>query len=266
MNRVLLLTGATANTAVVIAHHFAARGFDLAVTSRDAGRAEAFAKALEDGHGIRAAGYALDVTDADDVARVFAQAHARLGRLDALIPNSVDQAIGKHIFNTTPQALEEALRVNVAGVFLCCQQAARIMRRQKAGGAIVLMGSVQARGGVAGRTLYAATKGAVASLNRALAYELAEFGIRVNNLVAGAIHTPRWDGQSAEETARRRRQYPLGREATMEEVAAAAYFLATEASANMTGSELVMDAGLGACCLPYRPCHAEEEDACESRT
>ena len=59
MNRVLLLTGATANTAVVIAHHFAARGFDLAVTSRDAGRAEAFAKALEDGHEIRAAGYPL---------------------------------------------------------------------------------------------------------------------------------------------------------------------------------------------------------------
>ena len=124
------------------------------------------------------------------------------------------------------------------------------MKRQ-GGGAIVTVGSVQALGAVRGRAVYSMTKAAISSLVKNMAYELGEYGIRANNLVAGAIHSSRWDALSEEECAKRRARYPVGRESTEEEIANGVFFLGTDLSASTTGTDLVIDSGISVCLLPY---------------
>lgn len=88
-------------------------------------------------------------------------------------------------------------------------------------------------------------------LVRHMAYELGQYHIRANNVVAGAVHSCRWDDLSEEEIAARRSRYPAGRESTEEEIANAVWFLASEQSASITGTDLTVDSGLTACLLPY---------------
>jgi len=95
------------------------------------------------------------------------------------------------------------------------------------------------------------TKAALSNLVKYMAYELAPYGIRANNLVAGAIHSRRWEGLTPEELALRRSRYPAGRESTEAEIAAAVYFLASEDAATITGTDMIVDSGLTACLLPY---------------
>jgi len=88
-------------------------------------------------------------------------------------------------------------------------------------------------------------------LVRYMAYELGQYHIRANNVVAGAVRSCRWDDLSEEEIAARRSRYPAGRESTEEEIAAAVWFLASGQSATVTGTDLTVDSGLTACLLPY---------------
>ena len=120
------------------------------------------------------------------------------------------------------------------------------------GGSIVTIGSVQGTGAVPGRTVYAISKAALSMLVKSMAYELGQFGIRVNNIVAGAVHSQRWDGLSEQELASRRSRYPVGRESSEEEIANAVYFLGSEQSASITGTDLTVDSGITACLLPYQ--------------
>ena len=113
------------------------------------------------------------------------------------------------------------------------------------------MGSVQAMGAVRGRTVYSKTKAAISAMVKNLAYELGEYNIRANNLVAGAIHSKRWDVLSEDVKQVRRARYPLGRESTEEEIANAVYFLGSDLSSSMTGTDMVVDSGITSCMLPY---------------
>ena len=140
--------------------------------------------------------------------------------------------------------------VNLKGNFFCCQCAAELMKAQ--GGSIVTMGSVQGTGAVAGRAVYGLTKAALSQLVRSMAFELGQYGIRANNVVAGAIHSTRWEGLSPEELNQRRSKYPAGRESSEEEIANAVYFLGSEQSATVTGTDLTVDSGLSVCLLPYQ--------------
>ena len=123
--------------------------------------------------------------------------------------------------------------------------------KENGGGTIVLIGSIHYKGAVFGRSAYAASKGAIASMVKNLAYEWAEYNIRVNQVVPGAIRTDRWDGLSNEEEKKRRSNWPLGIESTGEDIANAVYFMASDASKTVTGSELTVDSGLTACLLKY---------------
>ena len=86
---------------------------------------------------------------------------------------------------------------------------------------------------------------------RALAYELAEYGIRVNQVVAGAIRTERWDYMTDDEMATRRANWPLGMEATGEDIAKGVYYLASDDSSKVTGTDLTIDSGVLTCLLKY---------------
>ncbi|MBR4864165.1 MAG: SDR family oxidoreductase [Oscillospiraceae bacterium] len=250
MGKVVFITGAVRNSGLAIAEKFAAQGYDLCITSRVAADAEAKATELAAQYGVQAKGYGLDMEDTADIARVFASVEETFGRLDALVCNSAHLGIGQTALSLTPEDFDSVMNVNIRGNFFCCQEAAKRMCKQ-GGGAIVMIGSIHYKGAVHGRMGYAISKGAVASMVHNLAFELAEYGIRVNHLIPGAIRTERWEGISEEETARRRANWPLGMESTGEDIANAVYFLASDQAKTITGAELAVDSGLLTCLLSY---------------
>ena len=246
----VLITGATANTGLAIAKQFAKNGWGVGITSREGQKAEEVAAALSAEFGVPARGYGLELADVKGIRTVFARFEKDFGTLDTFVANAANLGLNFGVMNTDEEAFEDITGVNMRGTFFCCQEAASIMKRQ-GGGAIVTIGSVQALGAVRGRAVYSMTKAAISSLVKNMAYELGEYGIRANNLVAGAIHSTRWDELSEEECAKRRSRYPVGRESTEEEIAGGVFFLGTDLSASTTGTDLVIDSGLSVCLLPY---------------
>ena len=246
----VLITGATVNTGLAIARRFAKEGYGVAVTSRDEKKAKETAEKLSKEFSVPAVGYGLSFADAEEISRVFEDAEKTLGSVDVFVANAANLGIGYGPLNTDEEAFDAIMDVNVKGTFFCCRAAAEIMKKH-GGGSIVTMGSVQGTGAVRGRTVYSMSKAAISLLVKNLAFELGEYGIRANNVVAGAIHSERWDGLSEEELCARRSRYPVGRESTEEEIANAVYFLGSEQSATVTGIDLTVDSGISVCILPY---------------
>ena len=251
MSKVVFITGATKNTGLAIAEKFAENGYNVAITSRRAEDAEKTAAALSEKHGIKAIGYELALQSVDSIKEVFASVRRDFGRLDVFVGNSANLGVDVDILNATEEDFDSVMDVNLKGNFFCAQQSALIMK-ENGGGSIVMIGSVHYSQAIWGRVLYTASKGGLVSLVKSLAIELGEFGIRANTIIAGAIHTERWDVQTPEQTAKRRAQYPVGRESFGEDIANGAFYLGTDLSATVTGTELTIDSGISICLLPYK--------------
>ena len=248
--KVVLITGATKNSGLAMAQRFAAEGYAVCITSRREDDAVTAAAELAKTYSVPTKGYALDLESVEDIRRVFADLEKTFHRLDVFVGNSANLGLGSSVLEMTPENFDGVMNVNIRGNFFCCQESAKLM---KEGGSIVLIGSVHYRGAVHGRSSYAISKGAIASMVHNLAYELAEYGIRVNQVIPGAIRTDRWDGLTPEELAKRRSNWPLGVESTPEDVANAVYFMASEQARTVTGTELVVDSGVLTCLLKYTP-------------
>ncbi len=249
--KLAMITAGAANTGYAIAAHFACRGYDICITSRSNGKlleAKSKLEALFPDISIYA--YTLDQSNLPDINRVFGKLSADAGRLDVFVANAANLGVDVDIFSADENTFDSIIDTNVKGTFFCCKEAAAVMMRQKSG-SIVIMGSIQSKGAVKGRTVYSVSKGALNSLTKSIAFDLAPYGIRVNCIIAGAIHTSRWDSLDNVTANKRRSQYPLGREASPEDIANAVYYLATDLSSNTTGSEITVDAGLSFCLLPY---------------
>lgn len=248
----VLITGGGKNIGKAIAAYFAERGYDVFITGRDPEETKKNAEALNAQFpDVAVRGYQLEMSKVDSIRTLFATLGKDAGKLDVLVCNAADLGVGLDVYNTTEEDFDRLFDTNVKGTFFCVQEAAKLMIPNKSG-AIVLMSSIQSKGAVEGRTIYSATKGALNTLNCNLAYDLAPYGIRVNTVIAGAVHSDRWDTQDPAITQERRKNYPVGRESTQEEIAGAVYYLASETAATMTGSELTMDCGLSLNLLPYR--------------
>jgi len=249
MNTVFI-TGATRNTGLAIARRFAGEGYNIAISSRDSAAAQGTAELISKEFSVTARGYGMSYESVESIRQTFRQVEADFGRLDVFVANSANLGMGFGLLNTTEKDFDEIADVNIKGNFFCCQCAAELMKEN--GGSIVTIGSVQGTGAVSGRTVYAISKAALSMLVKSMAYELGQYGIRVNNVVAGAVHSQRWEGLSEEELASRRSRYPVGRESTEEEIANAVYFLGSDLSASITGTDLTVDSGITACLLPYQ--------------
>lgn len=246
----VLITGATANTGFAIARKFAKEGYAVGITSRDLDQAVTAAEKIAEEFSVPARGYKMELSDVEETKRVFAEFESEFGRLDTFVANAANLGVDFGLMNTDEENYYSITDVNIKGTFFCCQAAADIMKRC-GGGAIVTIGSVQALGAVRGRTVYSMTKAAISALVKNMAYELGEYGIRANNIVAGAIHSVRWDVLTEEEKAVRRSRYPVGRESTEDEIANGVFFLGTDLSSSTTGTDLVIDSGISICMLPY---------------
>ena len=186
-----------------------------------------------------------DVADPDDIRSCLARITAEIGSAQVLM-TSAGVSVTKPIEQTSLPEWERVFRVNVTGTFLWIQAVLPTMQR---GGSIVTVASQLAVAGGRGNVAYIASKGAVISMTRTLALDLAPRGIRVNAVLPGATETPllersfnrRPDPGAARAASVAR--HPLERLAQPEEVAEAALFLASDASSFTTGVALPVDGG-----------------------
>ena len=173
------------------------------------------------------------------------------GRLDILVNNAADQGMGHGgPLEMDPEAILKVMNTNVKGGFQVTQAAANrffMKRPYEVGGpyrgTVVFLSSNTAMRAIRQRTAYCASKGAINSMVRALALDLAPLGIRVNACAPGYIYTERWDVLDEKIKARRRANCPLGREAKGSDIANVVAFLASENSGNMAGEIVTCDAG-----------------------
>lgn len=190
----------------------------------------------------------LDVSDPDRVASFVAEVERRFGRIDVLI-NNAGITIERDFFEMPLEELDQLWQVNVRSIFLMSQAAAQVMRDRGNGGAIVNVSSNHGTASVPGYEMYAGTKGAIAAMTRAMAWSLGPHRIRVNTLSPGLTMTE--DVQKVAESDPRLGQvfadmHATKEVATVDEIAEAALFLASDAASAITGTELIADKGLAA--------------------
>jgi NAD(P)-dependent dehydrogenase (short-subunit alcohol dehydrogenase family) len=226
------------------------RGKRAVVTGSASGIGRATAKALAR-TGARVAGIDLlesecevsIVGDTSDVAAVERAADA-LGGVDVWVNNAA-RLLVRPVVDTTDEEWHSLLGPNLHGYFYGCRSAARRMLAQGGGGRIVNVTSAVNVFAVPDLGAYAAAKGAIASLTKTLALELAAAGISVNAVAPGAVETPINARAYTDEVRRTyEERIPLGRIGTPEEVADVIVFLASDAARYVTGQELIVDGGL----------------------
>ena len=242
--QVVLVTGGNRNTGLAIVEKFRREGACVYMCGSTPESTAKGAAALEarNCRGVRS--IPCDVSDLDQVKKLFDVIEKEAGRLDILVNNAAHQGIGKPFVEMDPAYLMEVLGVNVRGGFQVTQQAVnRFFLKQPERGAVVFLSSNTAMRAIRNRTAYCASKGAINAMVRAIALDLAPLGIRVNACAPGYIYTERWDVLPEEKKARRRLNCPLRREASGADIANVVAFLAGPDSSNITGEIVTCDAG-----------------------
>lgn len=247
--RVVLVTGAGSGIGAAIAQRLAQEGASVTLADRDPTAAAAVAAALE-AQGRDAVAIGLDVTSSQDIAAAIAHLRARHGHLDALV-NNAGIHHGASFEDTDMSDWRRLMAVNVEGTMGLSLAALPLLKAAGRPTAIVNLSSISGLGGDFGQAAYATSKGAVTHLTRSMALDLAKFGIRVNAVCPGSVHTPMFDAAIAKLDPATVGQafanaYPMGRIAMPSEVAAAVAFLASDDASFVNGVNLPVDGGLTA--------------------
>jgi len=251
--QVALVTGAGQGIGKASALALATAGADTIVTDINEASVNETAAAIA-ATGRRTLAIRADVGNLAEIDRMVSEAVARFGKIDTLV-NNAGVTRRAYIMDLTEEDWDRIFRVNAKGVFFCLQRVAREMIRQ-GGGRIINIASIAGRG-YAGTSnaAYAASKGAVISLTRIAALQLAAHDIRVNAVCPGTTVTAlseanlrvraEQQGISVQEMERRRNAaIPLGRPNDPEDVAALAVFLASPGARNITGQSYNVDGGV----------------------
>lgn len=242
----VLISGGSSGIGQATAQRFLEEGARVFLCGVDPDQVDAAVAEL--GQFGAVSGIPADVSREDDVGRLVNSACQALGGIDVLI-NNAGIAWREPFLDITPAHWDRVIEVNLRGMFLVAQAAARVLADQGSGGAIVNMSSTNGLGGEADYAHYNASKGGVLLLTKTMAVELGPHRIRVNAVCPGYIETPLnaaisaglggkdFAGEYASD------HIPLGRAGQSSEVAAVYAFLASDDASFMTGAEIVIDGG-----------------------
>ena len=252
--RVAMVTGGAQNLGLDMAEALGEAGADLAITSREIAKAERTAEDLRSYLGVRVLPLGMDVTDPASVEAAFARVMDEYGRLDVLVNNAGGARRSGGGVTTDTRLIEDfdyVIEVNIRGTFLCCRQVLPIMKGQ-GGGSIINLGSIS---GMVGRdrwvyggspdmvpniTDYTTAKGGIIAFTRDLAAENGAHGVRVNSISPGGFER----GQPEEFIRRYNMHVMLGRMGRDGvDLKGAVVYLASDASAYVTGHNLAVDGG-----------------------
>ncbi len=232
--KVAVVTGGSSGIGFAAAKLFVEEGARVFIIGRRAKELDAAVAAI----GRNVTGVQGDVANPADIDRLYAAVKAH-GRLDVVFANA-GIAEFSSLADITERHFDRLFDVNVKGVLFTVQKALPLLND---GASIILTGSVASVKGTPAFGVYGATKAAVRSLVRGWTMELKDRGIRSNVLSPGPTETPATSGQPAETLARMVSSIPMGRIGTVEEIAKAALFLASDDSSFVTGIELFVDGG-----------------------
>ena len=244
-DKVAIITGSSKGIGRGIAQRFAQEGAKVVINGRHPDEVERTAAEIREIGGIVLA-VVGDVTSRSDVDRLFDDTVREFGTVDILVNNAqtpVNRGENGPFLKMTPDGWDAYVAANMGSLFYCTYRAVHIMapRRQ---GAIVNISSNAASRPHRRTIAYDSVKGAMDSFTKAVAVDLAPWGIRVNGIRPGLIAIDSWEKVDDREKERRRSVIPLGREGYPSDVAWAAVFLAADDAAYVTGQLFEVDGGL----------------------
>ena len=249
--RTIIVTGGASGIGAALCEGFAAEGANAVIADLDLERGEALADRIT-ASGGSAVAVRVDVTDREQVAQGIRAAVERFGRLDAYFNNAGMNAPMKYL-DITEGNFELIMKVNVLGVLIGTQEAARQFLAQGGGGKVVNTASIAGRQGFSSFAPYSAAKAAVISLTQSGARAFAEHGVTVNGFAPGVVATPLWDkldrdleaiGEAHNNFASMSSGILLGRSADPADIVPTGIFLASGDSDYITGQIIPIEGGM----------------------
>ena len=241
-DKVAVITGAASGIGREAARRFAEEGAKVCVVDLNERTGEEVAGEL-DGLYVHA-----DVTDPDDVQRMYREASDHFGGVDILFNNAgISPPDDDTILETEMDAWERVQNVNLKSVYLCCKHGIPYLLERGGGSVINTASFVAVLGAATSQISYTASKGGVLAMSRELGVQFARQGVRVNALCPGPVNTPLLQelfAKDPEKAARRLVHLPMGRFAEAVEIANAALFLASDESSYVNASTFLVDGGL----------------------
>jgi 3-oxoacyl-[acyl-carrier protein] reductase len=239
--RSVIVTGASKGIGKGIARVFATKGARVLVVARNIGPAEATANEIRAAGG-KASALAADVSSWPDAQRIAAEATAQFGGIDILCANAGVFPAAK-LHELTPEAWDEVLGTNLKGTFLAIKACLPAMKAKRKGRIVMTSSITGPITGYPGWAHYGASKAGQLGFMHTAAIELAPHNITINAVMPGNIKTEGLDGMGAEYLGKMTASIPMKRLGSVEDIAYAALFFASDEAAYITGQTLVVDGG-----------------------
>jgi len=241
--KVAIVTGASRGIGKGIAQRLAQEGVRVAMTARGADALQEAAASIETLGGT-VLSIPADAGVLADVEATFSQVLDKWGAVDILVNNAAWASPQAHFLEMDENHWDTVIRTNLKSVYLHCHRAANIMVDRGTAGSIVNISSFAAARAHRQMAAYDASKGGMEAMTRSMAIDLGPFGIRINVVGPGAIHTEEFEAAGEEAKRRRAQTVPLGRVGYPEDIAGAVAFLASEDASYITGQIIYVDGGI----------------------